>query len=48
MFNFERKPKARTDPVEVYCRIRPLSDDDNDSCLKILDEQNLMLDVPEV
>jgi hypothetical protein len=43
-----RKQKARTDPVEVNCRIRPLPEDEGESCLKILDEQNLMLEIPEV
>lgn len=43
-----RKPKARIDPVEVYSRIRPMSDDDTETCLKILDDQNLMLEIPEV
>lgn len=42
-----KKQKARTDPVEVNCRIRPLPEDEGESCLKILDEQNLMLEIPE-
>jgi hypothetical protein len=40
--------KAKVDPVEVYCRIRPLSNDtDNEKCLKVLDDTNLMLQIPE-
>lgn len=42
-----KKPKARTDPVEVHCRIRPMNDEEGESCLKILDDQNLMLEIPE-
>ena len=39
----------KIDPVEVYCRIRPLSSDfENDKCLKVIDDNNLMLQVPEV
>ncbi|RNA18579.1 Kinesin KIF23, partial [Brachionus plicatilis] len=38
---------ARVDPVEVYCRIRPLPNETDESCLKILDKSNLMLQIPE-
>lgn len=41
------KTASRVDPVEVYCRIRPLSSENDESCLKILDESNLMLQIPE-
>ncbi|CAF0834960.1 unnamed protein product [Brachionus calyciflorus] len=41
------KTAARVDPVEVYCRIRPLNNENDESCLKILDESNLMLQIPE-
>ena len=47
--NSRSRTKSRVDPVEVYCRVRPLPDGDNDeNCLKILDECNLMLQIPEV
>ncbi len=42
-----RKAKARIDPVEVYARIRPVGDEDVDTCLKILDDNNLILEIPE-
>lgn len=43
-----KKNKARIDPVEVFTRIRPISDEEQrDTCLKILDENNLMLEIPE-
>jgi hypothetical protein len=39
----------KIDPVEVFCRIRPLSDaENNDKCLKVIDDNNLMLQIPEV
>jgi hypothetical protein len=49
-YSFYRRPKnsTRTDPVEVFCRIRPVSGDSEDSCLKILDDTTLMLQIPEV
>jgi kinesin family protein 23 len=44
----KNKVKSRVDPVEVYCRQRPLSSDgENESCLTILDESSLLLQVPE-
>jgi hypothetical protein len=44
-----RKTKNRVDPVEVFCRLRPLNDLGNEeSCVKIIDESNLMLQMPEV
>ena len=47
--NYLRKNKLKIDPVEVFCRIRPLSENENnEKCLKVLDENNLMLQVPEV
>lgn len=43
-----RKPaKARIDPVEVYARVRPTGDEDAETCLKILDENTLMMEIPE-
>lgn len=42
-----KKNKVRIDPVEVYTRIRPINDHDSETCLKILDEGNLMLEIPE-
>ncbi len=42
-----RKTKARIDPVEVYARIRPISDEDAETCLKVIDDNNLMLEIPE-
>jgi kinesin family member 23 len=42
-----RKQKVRVDPVEVFCRVRPLTDPENESCLKILDDYNLMLQIPQ-
>ena len=49
MFRNKGKQHHRVDPVEVYCRVRPLTDKENDeNCLKILDESNLMLQIPEV
>ena len=32
----------------MHCRIRPMNDEEGESCLKILDDQNLMLEIPEV
>lgn len=44
----QQHQKAKVDPVEVYCRIRPLTNDtDNEKCLKVLDDTNLMLQIPE-
>jgi hypothetical protein len=43
-----RKVKPRADPVEVFSRIRPVGDTDGDLCLKILDENNLMLQIQNV
>lgn len=34
------------DPVEVYCRIKPL-EEESDSCIQILDDTNLALIPPE-
>jgi len=49
LINVKRnKVKSRVDPVEVYCRQRPLPDGETESCLKILDENSLLLQVPEV
>lgn len=42
-----KKTKVRIDPVEVYTRIRPIGEEDCETCLKILDESNLMLEIPE-
>ncbi len=47
-FKIKRKTKNRIDPVEVFCRIRPINDDEGESCLKVLDDSNLMLEIPEV
>lgn len=43
------KNASRADPVEVYCRIRPLPDSvtENETCLRMLDESTLMLQIPE-
>lgn len=38
---------AKADPVEVFCRVRPMNDSD-ESCLRILDDSTLMLTIPEV
>ena len=53
----QQYPNGRAEPVEVYCRIRPLpslvssSDKErvelNACCLKILDEYNLVMQIPE-
>ncbi len=40
--------KEKLDPVEVYCRIKPLVDKDSRKCLKVLNDSNLILQVPEV
>ena len=40
---------AKADPVEVFCRVRPMNDsDESTSCLRILDDSTLMLTIPEV
>jgi hypothetical protein len=52
----QQQQKYRVEPVDVYCRIRPLNNievnenqpQQNEKCLKILDEQTLMLQIPEV
>ncbi|CAL8109141.1 unnamed protein product [Orchesella dallaii] len=36
-----------SDPVEVYCRIKPLEGDGDDSCIRILDDSTLALIPPE-
>lgn len=38
---------SKVDPVEVYCRVRPLKSDES-SCVQILDDSTLMLQIPEV
>ncbi len=45
----------RVDPVEVFCRVRPLADSSSENnqssengCIKILDEFNLLLNIPQV
>ena len=43
-----RKAKIRLEPVEVYCRIKPLQDSENESCLKAIDDTGLILQIPEV
>uniref|UniRef100_A0A915JUV4 Kinesin-like protein n=1 Tax=Romanomermis culicivorax TaxID=13658 RepID=A0A915JUV4_ROMCU len=34
------------DPVEVYCRVKPLTDNSSDICVKVLDEQTLQITEP--
>lgn len=54
--NQQQQQKYRVEPVDVYCRIRPLNNNEsnenqqpqNEKCLKVLDEQTLMLQIPEV
>ncbi len=31
----------------MYCRVRPINDEDNETCVKIVDDTNLMLEIPE-
>ena len=47
---FQKRKTKKIDPVEVYCRIKPITilDGDTEKCLKILDENNLALQIPEV
>lgn len=33
--------------MEVYARIRPVADEDAETCVRVLDEGNLMLEIPE-
>ena len=41
-------PKLKIyDPVQVYCRVRPLDRDENENCIKINDETSLTLSPPE-
>jgi len=42
-----KRGRTKVDPVDVYCRIRPLSDPGIEKCVKILDESSLMLQIPE-
>ncbi|XP_021341173.1 kinesin-like protein KIF23 isoform X2 [Mizuhopecten yessoensis] len=49
-YNFYRRGKtpkkknaAQTDPVEVYCRIRPLENPDNPTCIKALSDSVVQL-----
>ena len=39
-----QKPK---DPVEVYCRVRPLKQDENESCAEVIGMNILQLTPPE-
>ncbi|XP_021341175.1 kinesin-like protein KIF23 isoform X4 [Mizuhopecten yessoensis] len=39
----KKKNAAQTDPVEVYCRIRPLENPDNPTCIKALSDSVVQL-----
>lgn len=42
-----RKLTGNKDPVEVYCRIRPLGDNEEESCVQIISETVLQLTAPK-
>lgn len=42
-----RRPTGNKDPVEVYCRIRPLGDNEEESCVQIISETVLQLTAPK-
>ena len=35
------------DPVEVFCRVRPLQEDEEDSCVEVLSDSVLQVTPPE-
>eukprot|EP00794_Sanderia_malayensis_P019402 gene19402-21325_t len=35
------------DPVEVYCRVRPVGRDDEESCVEVLNDQTIQLNPPK-
>jgi len=43
-----RRPTGNKDPVEVYCRVRPLGDNEDESCVQIISETVLQLTAPKV
>lgn len=48
-----RKPNGKLksitkDPIEVYCRIRPVGDDEDQVCVRAKDDKTVVLFPPEV
>ncbi|XP_065063889.1 kinesin-like protein KIF23 isoform X2 [Rhopilema esculentum] len=43
----ERQPPKDVDPVEVYCRVRPLDPDDDETTVEILSEDTIQLNPPK-
>ena len=58
MYYFFRRPKTprkpngklktAKDPIEVYCRIRPVDDDEEQVCVRAKDDRTVVLFPPEV
>lgn len=42
-----RRPTGNKDPVEVYCRIRPLGNNEEESCVHIISDTVLQLTAPK-
>nr|WNS50023.1 kinesin-like protein protein KIF23 [Halisarca dujardinii] len=43
----EMDQEGPADPVEVYCRVRPLNEDEDESCCKVLSDQILQITPPD-
>ncbi|KAG1689906.1 Kinesin-like protein KIF23 [Nymphon striatum] len=43
------KPRSNVrDPVEVYCRLRPLYNENEENCVVVIDESTIQLNPPEI
>ena len=40
-------PTTHKDPVEVFCRVRPSAEEEEESCIKILNYTTVLLTPPE-